>query len=657
MNSNGKIIFGGFIAVSAVVVLLLFSMQNSAQLKLDIEDVKHTVAEKEAAIDAINSELDTAQSKTKTAEVKNQLIPELRSSLETTEQEKLVYIQQLDDFQAELQKQVDIAAKRLSEITSLQKQQEDQQQLLTEKQIEHQQLLADSNETITTADQQKTELNTALMSTLAELELQKHALEQTLDTLGQKDRVIQIYKEKLDKSAEEIMMLHTVDSSEQLNLKLVLDELAVKNQFVQNLPSNCKPSDDPAAEKADTPEAKSPSVLSNESDQALIVKLSLANDNLDTELNIQQETIANLQSKIAASDELSSSYATESEQLLLTGKAREDEIRLLKHKINGLEASLTAINDTIANKEQAVKAAREQTQGIAAPLTEKISGLELQLSQLANRQAAVTNELSESRTTITTLQNDKQIISDELNSTETALATLQEQTDKLVEELKTANATLDSQQSQATELNATIKSKRIALSKESKSNKALNKEVVTLKNSLQISKDDVTRLNNLSSSFDKRMQDSTASQIQMSTTINKLENSISEREAAIQKLEGEYKVRTAQFMEVRDRLSTAGNIKLHDMDTIHKHEARIARLIEEITEYENSNKKMRTRNKELLDALNEKQPEPPVVEEKPAPEAVPEEVTKEEVPQEEAVQEEAIKEDAAQETPEAEENM
>jgi cell division protein FtsL len=78
MNSNGKIIFGGFIAVSAVVVLLLFSMQNSAQLKLDIEEVKQTVAEKESAIAAINSELEAAKSETKTAITKNQLIPDLR---------------------------------------------------------------------------------------------------------------------------------------------------------------------------------------------------------------------------------------------------------------------------------------------------------------------------------------------------------------------------------------------------------------------------------------------------------------------------------------------------------------------------------------------------------------------------------------------------
>jgi len=650
MNSNGKIIFGGFIAVSAVVVLLLFSMQNSAQLKLDIEDVKHTVAEKEAAIDAINSELKIAQSKTSTAEVKNQLIPELRSSLETTEQEKLVYIQQLDDFQAELQKQVNIAEKRLSEISSLQKQQE-----------EHQQLLAERKETITTVDQQKTELNTALMSTLAELELQKHALEQTLDTLGQKDRVIQIYKEKLDKSAEEIMMLHTVDSSEQLNLKLVLDELASKNQFVQNLPSNCKPSDDPAAEKAETPEAKTPAVLSNETDQALIQKLSLANDNLDTELKTQQETIADLQSKIAASDELSSSYATESEQLLLTGKAREDEIRLLKHKINGLEASLTAINDTIANKEQAVKAAREQTQGIAAPLTEKISGLELQLSQLANRQAAVTNELSESRATITTLQNDKQIISDELNSAKTALATLQEQADKLVAELKTANAALEAQQSQATKVNETLKSKRIALSEESKSNKKLRKEISTLKHSLALSSDDVTRLTNVLASFEKQMQTSMVSQAKMGKMIEQLENKAGEKEAAFLKLDDEYRNRTAQFMEVRDRLSTAGVIKLHDMETIHNHEARIARLIEEIAEIDSDNKNLKAKNKELLETANAKQTETPAVEEAPAVEetAVQEEVTQEET----APQVEVVQDDAAQvapeapEAPEAEENM
>ena len=195
----------------------------------------------------------------------------------------------------------------------------------------------------------------------------------------------------------------------------------------------------------------------------------------------------------------------------------------------------------------------------------------------------------------------------ELNSTKTALETLRGQTDKLAEELKAANASLETQQSQTATLKETIKNKSIDLYNETKSNKELKKEVIALKHALALSSDDVTRLTNISTSFDKQMQSETEVQSRLDNAIEQLERNVAEKESIIQKLEADYRNRTGQFMEVRDRLATAGTIKMHDMDTIHKHEARITRLIEEIAEADSYRKKLTAKNKELLEALNEKQ--------------------------------------------------
>ena len=216
MNSTAKIIFGSFLAISISLMFLVFSMQKSAQLTLDMRNVQQSVKEKDRQIAVISNELESAKAITQTVQTQNKIILEIKSHLQVSEQEKQVYIQQLDDSKAELKNQVDIAEKRLAEFEMLQKQQE-----------KHQQLLAKGESKVASADEQKVELVAALQAARNEIEILKQTLVQFTDTLEQKDRVIEMSKEILYNSAKDIALLRDEDTSKQLNLNLVLDELTL----------------------------------------------------------------------------------------------------------------------------------------------------------------------------------------------------------------------------------------------------------------------------------------------------------------------------------------------------------------------------------------------------------------------------------------------
>lgn len=394
MNSTGKILFGSFLAISVVLMFLIFSYQKSAQLKLDIKDIQHVITQKDTVIESIEKELESTQTIAQHAEVKNKLIPTLENNLKTTEQEKLVYIQQLDDFQAELQTQVDIAKDRLAEISQLQKQLEDQQQLLNA-----------SNAKIASADQQNSELTATLQTTKQKLTTALHAtqqeittreleLKQYIETLAQKDRVIQIYKEKLDKAAEDMMLLQVKDANEKLNLKLILDELAVKTVTVEQLTNQLNWLNNPDAQGQLLQDQGLPTETTSAADQALIIKLSLDNDNLGLEIQDQKNLLVELQSKLASNSELLTSYATEVEQLRLTNSAKDNDIRVLQNKIRSTEQNISLLKGDLDGKANELQGAKTQTEAIAKPLTEKITALELQVTQAATQYNQLAKSLS-----------------------------------------------------------------------------------------------------------------------------------------------------------------------------------------------------------------------------------------------------------------------
>jgi chromosome segregation ATPase len=423
MGSTAKILFGSFLAICFVGMFLLFSMQKSAQLTLDKEAIQLVSNQKNTKITSINDALTASKAIVEEVQTQNKRIPELETQLETTEKEKLVYVQQLDDFQAELQNQVDIAEQRLSQIRSLQEQQNSSQLSLT-----------DTSETLAAVELQNNELAAALEITLGDVENKAITLQELTETLLQKDRVIQIYKEKLDKAAEDIQLFQTADSNEQLNLKLILDELAVKSALASELSKKLEQAAINAMVSGT--EGNVPSSTNNEN-QLLIERLSLENDFLGSGMKEQNEIIRELETNLAATKELLASFDAEIEQLQFLATEKETELKNLQLQATGSEQELNQLTATLTAREKEIVAVKEQTMGIAAPLTEKITGLELQITQAANQNTTLADELSQEKSVLSSLQDEKQIINDELASAQVALETTQ---NKLTEtkEIQTA---------------------------------------------------------------------------------------------------------------------------------------------------------------------------------------------------------------------------
>lgn len=549
MNSTGKILFGSFFAISIVLMFLIFSMQKNAQLQLDITDIQSAITAKETAIESIREELVSAQTTVQHTVAQNKLIPTLQNNLKTTEQEKLVYIQQLDDFQAELQTQVDIAEKQLTEIAALQIQQE-----------EHQQLLNKSTDDITTAHQQKSELAAILHTTQQEIITREAELEEFIETLAQKDRVIQIYKEKLDKSAEDMTLLQVKDSNEKLNLKLILDELATKTATVEQLTTQLNWKNNPDAQAQAFVQAENDSAANDES-QALIIKLSLENDDLGLEIQEHKNLLQELQNKLTSNGELVTSYATEIEQLRLTNSAKDNDIRILQNKINGIKLNSTQLKGDLDNKDKELQAAQTQSLAIAEPLTEKITTLELQLTQGATQYTQLAKSLSQAQTNLAAVQNERKTLTEELNSA------------------KTANANV---QTELSTLSGVLESKEVALLQEEDTRQLLASKIVPLKQALSESEERYAALTNNFTDLQQQLVKAVEAKAGQDSNSDSLQTEVSEQQTTIQQLEKRLVDVNSRRVELEGYCVEA-EMRISKNDKINvEHEKRIARLIEEV---------------------------------------------------------------------------
>ena len=224
MGSTAKIYFRCFIAVSIVVMFLLFSMQNSAQLKLDIQDIQNSVSEKEQQITTIKNDLESAKAAVQDIHEQDNVISELKGHVQTKEKENLVLTQQLADFQIKLQNQTAITEKRLAEISILKKQQQRDQELPIK-----------GDDSKAAADNQKAEFTTALQLVQKKLAKSEQSLSKVVETLDEKDRVILMCKTDLTKITGELVRMQDEDSYEKLNFNLIFDELVRQANIVEEL--------------------------------------------------------------------------------------------------------------------------------------------------------------------------------------------------------------------------------------------------------------------------------------------------------------------------------------------------------------------------------------------------------------------------------------
>jgi chromosome segregation ATPase len=586
MNSTGKILFGSFLAISVVLMFLIFSMQKSAQLKLDIHDIQRAITAKDDALESMQKELKSVQATAQHAEVKNKLIPTLKNNLKTTEQEKLVYIQQLDDFQAELQKQMDIAEQRLTKIADLQKQQKEQQQLLNKSADDIAAAGRQNAKLATTLQNTQDELTKALHATQQEITTRELELTKYLETLAQKDRVIQIYKEKLDKAAEDMELLQIKDSNDKLNLKLILDELATKTATVEELANQLNWINNPDAQEQKSQAQESSTKTDNGDNQALIIKLSLENDNIGLELQEYKKRIEELQTKLSSNKELVTSYATEVEQLRLTNSAKDNDIRILQNKLNGIELNITQLKSDLNNKEKELQEAKTQTQAIAKPLTEKITSLELQLTQGATQYTQLAKSLSQAQTNLAALQNDKQALTDQLNA------------------LKTAKANAETE---LASLSGILKNKEAVLLQEEDTRQSLASKIDPLKQALAESEKKYAALNNSFTILKEELACTVKSKEELNTTFEFLRGEVAEQDTTIEKLEKQLAGANAQLIELKGDIIEADleQAKIDKVDT--ESEERIAKLIEEVAAAKAKATDLAAKNNELVTAVNQKQ--------------------------------------------------
>ena len=402
--STAKILFFSFITFCLFGMFLLFSMQKNAQLSLDMESMQLISKEKDSKFSAANEALKAAEAKIEEIKKENARIPQLEKNISTIEKEKMVYVQQLDDFQNELQKQVDLVKEYVSKIKSLEGQHASDQQ------------------SVAALQAQTSELSAALAVALVDLEEKTLQIEQFADTLTKKERVIQIYKEKLDKAEENIALLEQGDSNEKLNLVLILDELAHKTELAKELKNKLAI----ANNKAIAAGIDSNAIVSiNKKNQELVDKLSLENDNLTTGMKELHAIIKNLESKKAAADELVSSLTAEVEQLQLLVDDKDKALAALQLEADAYAQQINQLSVTISAREEEVLAVKKQAQSIAEPLTEKITGLELQVTQAANQFAGLTDELNQSQSGLSSLEEEKKLLNDELESAKVALESMQ----------------------------------------------------------------------------------------------------------------------------------------------------------------------------------------------------------------------------------------
>ena len=217
MGSTAKVYFGCFIAISIITMFLLFSMQKSAQLKLDIANIQHSASEKEQEINEIKSDLATAKTAVQKMHEQENKISELKGHIQTKEQEQLVLGQQLINVQTQ-------SKNSLAEISTLQKQHKKDQQLLTE---------SDANNAVT--KEQKEAFAATLLATHAKIAKSEQALLKAIETLKEKDRVMMMCEANLSKATGEMARMQAGVSYEKLNFNLILDELANKANIVEEL--------------------------------------------------------------------------------------------------------------------------------------------------------------------------------------------------------------------------------------------------------------------------------------------------------------------------------------------------------------------------------------------------------------------------------------
>ena len=602
MGTTPKIIFGSILAISIVVMFLAFSMQKSAQLTLNIEDVKQTVQKKEQQIAVIQQNLAETQAAVESAKAKSAVIPELENSIATAEQEKLGYMQQLDELQeqikkadAELQDQLKEADAHLTEYSRLQ-----------EEFKNHQILLADTEKAKISADMQTAQTIEELKAMQDELSQRDEQINQFIADLEQKNRVVQVYKEKLIVTVDEVALLQENDSTDRLNLNVILDELAVKTQIVKELTRRILElggSADVSGTLADPDTGEEPE--SQTDDQALLEHLTLENNTLNSNIKEQDTLIQDLQNEIQSQTDLLAAGKMEVEQLQTTSQGMKEELNALRLTEQNNQQQLAHLKTSLSNKENEFIAIQEHALGLSAPLREKIATLEQLLVEATDINSNTLAELNKAETSLADLQSEKEQLTTTLGSTQSSLEEAQQQKAQLENDFQTAETALQEERTALQSVSTEIEPLKLALASSEERFNELNKqheelvtqlanlneekeqraeEIQSLQSQLSQQTDLAAELTAVQTSLMKAQEQT----VQFNTSTATLEQerdtllaTVAEKETIIENLTTQLSENETQLTELQAAAEQESVQQITEAD-IAEQEQRIARLIEEV---------------------------------------------------------------------------
>ncbi|MCF8056035.1 MAG: hypothetical protein K9K37_05285 [Desulfocapsa sp.] len=604
MGTTTKIIFGSVLALSVALMFLIFSMQKSAQLTLDLEDVRQTVQKKEQEITKIQQNLADTTAVAESAKSRNAVIPKLQKIIDKAEKEKLGYEQQIDDLQGQLKK----ADAHLAEYS-----------LLQEEFKNHQVLLADAKKATILAEEKTAQTNEELKALQLESDQREEQLNQLIAELEQRDRVIQVYKEKLDTSVDEITLLQQEDSVERLNLNLILDELAVKTHLVEELANRIIKLGGSADVSSSFSGPNSNGPVAQADDQAVIEQLTLENDSLKEKIGDQAILIHDLKSEIKSQNDLLTANQTEIEELIISAQGMNEELSALRLLEQNNQQELFQLKNNFVSKEKELVTALEKSDKLSASLTEKIATLENQLAYFTDNKDDTLFELNKMKEEFGDLIDENEKLVAALADTQISLEEAQKEKAQLENNFQTSQTALKQEQADNQALlSSEIEPFKLALAKSEKRFNALNELYQKLEKQLADVNKEKSKQEDLSIQLaavqtvlkgtqEKNVQFIKAND-SLKQEIDRLQTTVDEQKTLIEQLGTQLTENKAQLTELETKDEQQNVPKVSEAD-IAEQEERIARLIEEVaaakTLAEEQTAALKAREKEVA-ALKEK---------------------------------------------------
>ncbi len=578
MGTTSKIIYSSVLTLLVISMFLIFYMQKSAQLALDVDTVQETVAKKDHQIAEIQKTLETTNSAAENAQNKNKQIPELTQNITAIENEKAVLekekttlLQQLDNLKGNVQKQSALASDRLAEITQLQKANE-----------EHQQLLENT-------ESQFNETTNSLATLQEELIKRDEQLLQFNADIEEKDQAISYYTEKLEATEETIALSKTKSTTKAMNLTLVLDELSQKTKLVNQLEEKIEQLAGSAGLAAIIPADPNPKDISANTElQALFEKMSKeSTPPVDTELPKANALIQDLEIANAT--------------LLSNINAQSAKIQALQSELQKKEDSLASEKDKLRQQQmdnQALITELEITvkQGIDAtiPLKEQITILEIQLAEALKNKSLLAEDISISEGVLAELLATNDSLTNELKHAQSALEEALEQITQLTGGIETAAVSLQQEEEARLALSTEMENLTTALSQAEEKYEALNVQYAELETEVK-SKDEqqAEQVTSMQSLMDQQTAATEQSQsdlnaqliaaqdetVSLKDEIEKFSASIAEKDSTIQELTTKISENSDQLTNLQTSLDQANEQINKDSE---EQKQKIATLIEEV---------------------------------------------------------------------------